>query len=203
MEIGLRLLFALFFAPFVQSEEVYFFKYHLPQPPALGTDESFKDFLELHRLQDHRTQQECESADTQSQLTLESAFGPKTGILTASELKSVKHVSYQVMAKAGAVVGYFKQYFRRPRPYITDSTLIPCIHRPRSSFVAYPSGHSTVGYALALVLAERFPNKKTQILKQGEKIGENRLIGGVHHPSDVAAGRALAEQIALDFQFKK
>ena len=61
--------------------------------------------------------------------------------------------------------------------------------------MSYPSGHSTAGYALALALAKKFPYKKELILQQGLKIGENRLIGGVHHPSDVAAGRVLATQV--------
>ena len=65
----------------------------------------------------------------------------------------------------------------------------------RHQYQAYPSGHSTVGYALALALAKKFPYKKDLILQQGLKIGENRLIGGVHHPSDVVAGRKLAEQV--------
>ena len=35
-------------------------------------------------------------------------------------------------------------------------------------------------------------------MKQGLQIGENRLIGGVHHPSDVVAGRILAVQVMDD-----
>jgi hypothetical protein len=48
---------------------------------------------------------------------------------------------------------------------------------------------------MALALAKKFPYKKDIILQQGLKIGENRIIGGVHHPSDVRAGRLLAEQV--------
>lgn len=199
--LNLVLLISLFSAPLVQANEIYFLGYHLPKPPVVGKGEYDQDFIELHRFQDHRTPEECAIANSQSQLSLENAFGPQTGILTAQELKAVKRLSYLLLARVGVVVGYFKVYFHRPRPYVTDTTLNPCINRPRNSDVAYPSGHSTAGYALALILAKKFPEKKDQILKQGLQIGENRLIGGVHHPSDVAAGRKLSEQIVKDFHF--
>lgn len=165
----------------------------LEAPPAMGTAQSDQDFMELHRYQDHRTPSECESADSQSHLTLENGFGPQTGVLTEAEMKKAKLLSVRVMAKASLAALYFKKLFKRPRPYKTDSSLNPCVDLPGG--YAYPSGHSTNGYALALALAKKFPYKKDLILKQGLKIGENRLIGGVHHPSDVVAGRKLAQQV--------
>ena len=179
----------------VKAKEVYFFGYHLPAPPAKNSDEFRQDFTTLHAYQDHRTPEECASAATQSSLMLSNGFGPKTGVLTASELKKARVLAARVFAKAGIAVYYFKNHFKRPRPYITDESLSPCISKVRNSYMSYPSGHSAAGYALALALAKKFPYKKDLILQQGLKIGENRLIGGVHHPSDVVAGRKLAEQV--------
>lgn len=178
-----------------EAKEVYFFGYHLPEPPTVSSDDFRRDFTELHQYQDHRTPEECASAATQSSLSLTNGFGPKTGVLTASEVKKAKVLAARVFAKAGLAVYYFKTYFKRPRPYITDDSLTPCIPKVKNSYMSYPSGHSTAGYALALALAKKFPYKKELILQQGLKIGENRLIGGVHHPSDVAAGRVLATQV--------
>jgi hypothetical protein len=41
----------------------------------------------------------------------------------------------------------------------------------------------------------KFPNKKEIIMKQAEQIGLNRVIGGVHHPSDIQAGQYMAQQL--------
>jgi acid phosphatase (class A) len=178
-----------------QAKEVYFFGYHLPEPPNQNSDEFRQDFTTLHAYQDHRTPEECASAATQSSLSLSNGFGPKTGVLTATEVKKARVLAARVFAKAGIAVYYFKNHFKRPRPYITDNSLTPCIPKVHNSYMSYPSGHSAAGYALALALAKKFPYKKDIILQQGLKIGENRLIGGVHHPSDIIAGRKLAEQV--------
>jgi len=196
MGITKALIFATFFlVSTAQAKEVYFFGFHISEPPAQGSDEYRRDFTELHAYQDHRTPEDCAIAGSQSHLNFENTFGPKTGVLTDSEMKKAKILSARVLVRVGIVVGYFKSHFKRPRPYITDSSLVPCIPKLKNGYAAYPSGHSTAGYALALALAKKFPYKKDLILKQGLQVGENRLIGGVHHPSDVAAGRKLAEQI--------
>jgi acid phosphatase (class A) len=177
------------------AKEYKFFGFHLPAPPAAGTDAYRQDFTTLHAYQDHRTDAQCRTADAESKLNLEDAFGPATGVLTEAEIKSVKFLSLRVFAEVAIVVLYYKTKFGRARPYNEDSTLNPCISVPSKADKAYPSGHSTTGYALALALSKKFPAKRDAIMKQGLQIGENRLIGGVHHPSDVEAGRVLAAQI--------
>lgn len=186
---------AVFAAQAGAEEEVGFLGYRLESPPERGSAENDRDFLRLHELQDHRTPQDCAAAGEQNKLTLESGFGPPTGVLTREELEGARVLAAAVIAKAMIPIGYFKKRFQRPRPFRVDSGLIPCISKPRLGDDAYPSGHSTIGYALALVLSEKFPEKRDLILKQGFQIGENRVIGGVHHPSDVLAGRRLAEQV--------
>ena len=47
----------------------------------------------------------------------------------------------------------------------------------------------------ALVLAEMLPEHKAELIARGEQIGEDREVGGVHYPSDVAAGRKIAAEI--------
>ncbi len=179
----------------VHAQDSWFLGYRLSPPPVAGSAESDEDFIRLHEYQDHRTPGACEAAESQSDLTLENGFGPETGVLTKDEVRQVRVLGARVIAKALVPVLYFKNRFKRPRPFRTDPTLSPCISKPRFGDDAYPSGHSTVGYALALVLSKRFPEKRDLILRQGLQIGENRLIGGVHHPSDVIAGRRLAEQV--------
>lgn len=194
-------LFLVIFSSQALAKEYHFFGYHLPAPPTEGSDAYRQDFTILHELQDHRTPEECTLADTQSSLTLNDAFGPQTGVLTEAEVKKAKILSIRVIARTAVAVFYYKTKFKRPRPFNEDSTLAPCIRLPHD--MAYPSGHAATGYALALALSKKFPEKKDIIMKQGLQIGENRLIGGVHHPSDVLAGQDLAAQVVKHMYFSR
>ncbi|KQW63996.1 phosphatase PAP2 family protein [Variovorax sp. Root411] len=65
---------------------------------------------------------------------------------------------------------------------------------------SYPSGHSTFAYLAGIVLAEMVPEKRAQIFARASEFGENRVLGGVHYPSDIEAGRRLATMIAVLIQ---
>jgi acid phosphatase (class A) len=188
-------VFAFGFASTASAVELNFFHLQVSPPPVTGSAAYQADFNELHFLQDHRTPAECKTADAESSLNLEDAFGPATGVLTEAEIQSVHSMSAKILSAGTLVVIYYKRKFHRPRPYVEDPTLTPCIQIPTGDPWSYPSGHSTAGYLLALALAQKFPAKKDLILQQGLQIGENRLIGGVHHPSDVMAGRELATEL--------
>lgn len=172
--------------------------YDLPPPPAKGSVAYQNDFAILHQYQEQRTEEECARADLQSSPTVDNLFGPSTGILTKDEIKKVAVSGEHVIERVMDLTDPFKNLHLRNRPYITDTSLSPCIELPGKSNRSYPSGHSAVGIVLASFLAKQFPAKKEAILKQGNQIGINRLIGGVHHPSDVAAGQSLGRQIVKD-----
>jgi len=82
-----------------------------------------------------------------------------------------------------------KKQFARPRPYDADPQVQPAIDREPS--FSYPSGHATRGLAFAMILAELAPDRRTAILEAGHQVGVNRVIGGVHYPSDIEAGQRL------------
>ena len=48
----------------------------------------------------------------------------------------------------------------------------------------------------AEVLAEIYPDQRDALLARGRQIGFDRIIGGVHYPSDVVAGAALGTLVA-------
>lgn len=112
-----------------------------------------------------------------------------------------------------------KDCWRRPRPFEVDGTIVPvealragatarpgsaaptgplaadspCLGTPRDSLYsyAYPSGHATFGAMTAILLAELVPERRAQLFERGWDYGDARLIGGVHFPSDLEAGRIL------------
>jgi acid phosphatase (class A) len=56
---------------------------------------------------------------------------------------------------------------------------------------SYPSGHSSLGWAWALVLAEIDPENVNAILARGRAFSESRVVCGVHWQSDVSEGRHM------------
>ena len=84
-----------------------------------------------------------------------------------------------------------KQYFQRPRPYQTDSTLHP-VCELKQTHDSYPSGHGLTGYLEAFTLAELVPEKRPEILARADDYAHSRLACGVHYPSDIEASRRVA-----------
>lgn len=103
-----------------------------------------------------------------------------------------------LLDRAGRAAGFagdpVKFVYRRPRPFVSDSAITPCIPdepRLRASF-SYPSGHAALGWGWALVLAELVPSRADQIIDRGRDFTWSRVVCGVHYPSDVDAGRIVA-----------
>jgi acid phosphatase (class A) len=106
---------------------------------------------------------------------------------TARLLADVRHDEKLAAIKA-------KTFYLRKRPWIVDPTLEPCAKgdKPLSS---YPSGHATMGYSMAVVLAAALPSKAPAIMARAGDYAESRLVCGVHFRSDVVAGRILGEEM--------
>ncbi len=84
-----------------------------------------------------------------------------------------------------------KNYYNRIRPFCfyDEETCNPEQQEELSTNGSYPSGHTSIGWATALVLAEINPERQNEILKRGYEMGESRVICGYHFQSDVDAGR--------------
>ena len=88
-----------------------------------------------------------------------------------------------------------KGYFRK-RPFVVEP--LPTCFTPEvwlGASGSYPSGHSALGWAWGLVLAELAPDRADAILRRGLAYGESRAVCGVHYPSDVEAGRIVGATI--------
>lgn len=100
---------------------------------------------------------------------------------------------YATMYLAGSVATYFKDRFHRVRPVTLAPDLAPPIPTPR--LPAYPGGHATQIYLMALTLVHLHANREHEILQLAKQVAHNRELGGVNYPSDTAAGRKLALDI--------
>jgi len=103
----------------------------------------------------------------------------------------------RVQADAAAVTDNAKDFYKRPRPYVTDPSLAN--GKLEKSF-SYPSGHSTESMVLALVLADLFPGKHDAIVAEARSIGWHRVEIARHYPTDIYAGRVLAQAIVKQME---
>lgn len=89
-----------------------------------------------------------------------------------------------------------KHYMRvRPFAYYNEPTCNPAQQQELASNGSYPSGHTAIGWATALVLAEINVDRQNEILKRGYEMGESRVICGYHFQSDVDAARLVASAV--------
>ena len=86
-----------------------------------------------------------------------------------------------------------KSYYKRPRPFILNHEPIcaPEMKARLESDGSYPSGHTAIGWAWALILTEISPDQTDSILNRGRSFGESRNVCNHHWSSDVAWGRVM------------
>jgi acid phosphatase (class A) len=103
----------------------------------------------------------------------------------------------KVQLDAETVTDLGKDHFKRPRPYTTDPSLA---NGKLEKCFSYPSGHSTESMTLALVLADLLPEKRDAILAHARLMGWHRVQIARHYPTDIYAGRVLAQAIVRELK---
>ena len=94
---------------------------------------------------------------------------------------------------ASAATRAAKNHYRRPRPFMVNGepTCTPDDEPHLRGSGSYPSGHTAIGWAWALILSEIAPERATALLERGRNYGHSRLVCNVHWYSDVQQGQAL------------
>lgn len=169
--------------------------------PKAGSIGETLDFDTLLFWQNTRTPEQCEYAQTQADTSIHAIFVPNNGPLSSEEAKKMEKKLFKKYAEAGLNIYIAKKLYDRPRPYDSNPEIKPCIDLESSS--AYPSGHATIAQFLALELSQFFPERRIQFLKRASEASMNRVIGGVHHPSDVVAGQKLGTELFKVLNNKK
>ena len=160
-------------------------------PPAPGSAEAQADLAAVHLAQTKRSAEQVKDAQRddheESIFAYETVLGPG---FRASELPVTAALSLRLRAESSVINPVLKSSFHRPRPFVADTSVNPVCDKTASE--SYPSGHAMVGYLEGLALAQMIPERSQAILERAKQYAQNRVVCGVHYPSDVEASHSIA-----------
>jgi hypothetical protein len=163
----------------------------IPQP---GSRESQDELAVLRWLQRTRTRAEVDRARSEASLepaafapAIQRPFDPGSHPRTLALLARAR-------TDLGRVTSSLKKRYGRRRPFLDNPDLRPAVFREPSA--SFPSGHASLGALWADLLGELDPADREAIRERGAQIGTDRVLAGVHWPSDVEAGQRLGQAFA-------
>jgi acid phosphatase (class A) len=120
--------------------------------------------------------------------------------ITVEDTPRLQKLMVRSMVDAGLSTYGAKEKYQRKRPFVENRAPIctPEDEKVLRNDGSYPSGHTAVGWAWALILSELAPDRADALLARGIEFGESRIICNVHWRNDVTAGRLMgASAVAL------
>jgi acid phosphatase (class A) len=115
--------------------------------------------------------------------------------------KLLADVQYESDVSAGMAKEYFKRKFPVTAEMPADYSQWSCDavdRKPETRPLrSYPSGHTTLGFSLGVVLANLMPQKSQTILARSQSYGYSREVCGDHYHADVDAGRVLGTVVGV------
>ncbi|MEB3767509.1 phosphatase PAP2 family protein [Acinetobacter sp. MD2] len=186
----------------------------LPPPPAYDSVDFLRDKAAYDQARSlvgtARWQQAAIDADL-SDTNIGKPFSQALGVdISATNTP----ITYDLLRKLRTDSGNYatkaaKEHYMRLRPFVffNSHSCTPNDETNLSKNGSYPSGHTTIGWSSALILAEIRPERQNEILKRGYDFGQSRVICGMHWQSDVDAGRitgaATVARLHADPDFMK
>jgi acid phosphatase (class A) len=164
----------------------------LAAPPAPDSPEQAADLETVRAVYRAATSNDIAAAYSEKKFSVFNFTTEAGPYFQSNSLPKTSVFFQKVQSDAATVADAEKDFFMRPRPYTIDTNLAN--GKLEKSF-GFPSGHSTESMVLALVLADLLPDKKDAILAHARAIGWHRVQIARHYPSDIYAGRVLAQVI--------
>ena len=182
-----------------------------PPPPVRGSAEFLANLNAVRDAMNARTPQDIADANFwnlgNGTITALGYWDERAAeYIAASDLdeRDASHIFALVNSTAmDAVIGCWdaKYHYMYLRPSMADPTItrvpgVPGFPYGLPNHPSYPSGHSCVSASAARVIAMYFPAHAATLNDQVLAAGRSRVVGGIHYPSDVAAGQALGRAVA-------
>lgn len=169
----------------------------LPPPPEQGSDQSAADLQAHRQAQPLRQTGRWAMASRDAVLSypnLVERFSCALDLpLGTNATPHLNMLMRRSMLDAGLATYRAKDHYKRIRPFVVvgESTCSPSEEAMLAKDGSYPSGHSALGWAAALILSGLAPERSDFLLLRGYAYGQSRMICGVHWQSDVDAGRVV------------
>src|SRR5438874_1226603 len=191
----------------------------LPPPPSANSELQKRELSDVLTAQKLRTPALVKRSldDKVDLFGFANVMGPK---FTPENIPNAAAFIRKVGRETAAQVNLVKDCWERPRPFVVSKNVhppgtmaqdmamkpdapekntaphdasSPCrpVETPAFSY-SYPSGNANFGTTTAILLAAMVPEKRGEIFARGWEYGENRLVAGVHFPSDIESGRISA-----------
>jgi acid phosphatase (class A) len=169
----------------------------LAPPPLPDSAEQAADMDEVKAVYHAATSNDMAAAYSEKKFTVYNFTEAVGAYFVETNLPKTTAFFEKVQLDAETVTDLGKDFFKRPRPYVTDPSLAN--GKLEKSF-SYPSGHSTESMVLALVLADLLPDRHDAIIAHARLMGWHRVQIARHYPTDIYAGRVLAQAIVEKFK---
>lgn len=166
-----------------------------PGAPVPGGDVDRADLKTLHEWQARRTPEQCVRGRSEAAATFDALFAAVSPFSKAA-ISEAGAILERVHSDSDAAVAAIKRHNKRQRPFRRDLTLEPCLGRIGG--FAYPSGHATVSRVYGRLLSDLDPRRRDEFMSRADEAALDRVIGGVHHPSDIEAGKRLGDEVYAD-----
>jgi acid phosphatase (class A) len=169
----------------------------LPPPPAANSAQAAADMDTYRSTRALRNTPRWALAAKDAELKFPAAastFSCTLGIPISQEgTPNLNMLLRRTLLDAGLATYAAKDKYNRQRPFVAtgDETCTPAEQPALAKDGSYPSGHTSIGWAWALVLVQAAPQNMDALLQRGYAFGQSRVICGVHWQSDVDAGRVI------------
>ncbi len=177
----------------------------LPGPPEKGSDPDSVDLIEVMNQQKSRTQEDCKRARYESDPSLEALFGPRYELLTKKQVEKLEPAFKRISDEILPIISQVRDRYPRGRPSVDHAEVKPCIKEESSS--SYPSGQAVLSIVFAKTLALIYPDKEDEFAERAREANHDRVLSGLHYPSDVRdgalLGRAVFDFLSASPEFKK
>ena len=168
---------------------------YLPPPPDMLSPQYADDFAQWQWGKTVRPTQRGQQANDDSQWGIKGMVRVFSDILgfeiSKEKSPAIYKLLYNVLWTENESTHNAKRKYMRTRPFAqyNEHTWGRFDNERELRFNgSYPSGHTSLGWSTALVLAEMVPELQDTLLRSGFQYGESRVIVGAHYQSDVDAG---------------
>lgn len=167
----------------------------LAPPPVVGSAADIADLRAVLAAQAQASEARKDQALADSVETVFVMFTRVLGtnFVTAS-LPKATVLFARVSESEAATVDPAKPFFARLRPWMAHPEVQ--IFTRRSKRGSYPSGHSTQVTINAILLSAMVPERRQEIWARADDYTQSRIVGGMHYPTDVEAGRRAGTAMA-------